>query len=194
MALKHWTGTIREPAVVWHCPSCGSEQTGALKDGCTACKAGADAKAAQQARTLTGVDERGMNLADRTSGTEPVYAACNEWLKHATPGERTLDQAFIAGATWQSLQGNSALSSVPGHDPTFDKVYETPQGGWQVAIVNPHGTAPPMDDRTHATLLAALAFYRDNQLAYGGLPGQLSAEEVTELITKLTPQEPEVPA
>ena len=45
------------------------------------------------------------------------------------------------------------------------------------------------DARTHQTILAALAAYRDNYLAYGGIVGQLSAQEVTELITKLTPKE-----
>ncbi len=47
----------------------------------------------------------------------------------------------------------------------------------------------PVDARTHATILAALAAYRDNYLAYGDLPGQLTARECTQLIQTLTPPE-----
>ena len=46
-----------------------------------------------------------------------------------------------------------------------------------------------VDQRTKQTILAALAFYRDSTLAYGAIPGQLSAQEVSELINKLSPTE-----
>ena len=52
-------------------------------------------------------------------------------------------------------------------------------------------TQQPLDPRQRDTILAALAFYRDNQLAYGVVPGQLSAEECSALIAKLQPADEE---
>lgn len=54
-------------------------------------------------------------------------------------------------------------------------------------------SSEPLDTRGQATVLAALAFYRDNMLSYGAVPGQLSAEECNQLIAKLQPAE-EVPS
>lgn len=39
----------------------------------------------------------------------------------------------------------------------------------------------------------ALTFYRDNQLAYGSLPGQWDAQESTALIAQLLPPEEDTP-
>jgi hypothetical protein len=99
------------------------------------------------------------------------------------------DLARLAFAAGQEtiLGGQRAVlpASAPARSTT---------GGWVLAMIDPQTKEPTLTDaRTQDTILAALAFYRDNQLAYGAVPGQLSAQECTALIAQLSPQEEDHP-
>jgi hypothetical protein len=99
-----------------------------------------------------------------------------------------LKEAFMAGVAWAQGQVR-----VP-HEVPYEPVEIAPDmpNGARLLLSEPPlvDTGEPLDPSTLATLLAALAFYRDNVLNYGLIPGQLAPEAVTELITRLTPQEP----
>lgn len=188
MPLKFWEGSVPNTRAAWSCPSCGAPNTGALPDGCVACGAGKDGGkvATPFARTLA-----------HTETVDEAHAAFLEWastLKDlaSQPLREHGEAAFKAGAAWQrqhQIQPTAgpltALAPLVGGTAAAP-----PLGGFMLALVHPetHDTQVP-DPRAHQTILAALAFYRDNQLGYGPLPGQLSAAEVTSLITQLSPQE-----
>ncbi len=181
--LRFWEGTIPNTRAAWNCPTCGAPNTGPVPDGCVACGAGKDGGkvATPFARTLT-----------HTETVDEAHAAFLEWASTLKDlASQTLrehgEQAFKAGAAWQRQMLDNVVRVVVGTGPATTP---TAQGGFMLALVHPetHDTQLP-DPRVQQTILAALAFYRDNQLGYGPLPGQLSAAEVTSLITQLSPQE-----
>lgn len=179
MAFRHFGGSVPPVRVAWTCPTCGDKQVGPLEDGCTTCTAGADARKAEQALALGGpkTDEGGdLNFL-------------KWWDAHATEFQHA-DVYNIAKAAWEEAyhQAWYGKEAVP---PARSVTIAAPTtGGYLLAMVTPESHESILtDQRTHATILAALAFYRDNQLAYGGLSGQLDAAEVSALITKLTPRE-----
>ena len=178
-------GTISRQQVIWKCPTCGTENAGPLEQGCTACKAGADAKTPAQA----------ARIVEAAPG--PSVTAFYQWATQlgldATRSE--LQEAWIAGARWARSQAAPA-GNVPGEGEGIDAATTTrvvPVGGSLLATIDPitHDPTGLLDTRTHTTILAALAFYRDNTLSYGSVAGQLSAQEVTELLDQLTPKEGE---
>jgi hypothetical protein len=90
------------------------------------------------------------------------------------------EAAWAAGAIWAADQ--RPASHVPGG---------TRAGAPGELIMITATSQEPLDPRTHATILAALRFYAENQLVYGAVAGQLDVEEVKGLIAKLEPQQQE---
>ncbi len=187
MAFRHGQhGAITNKGVVWHCPSCNAENTGALEAGCQACKAGADAAiaAGQAQHPIAGnpfeawLDEQYPTGVD----TSHFVIARKAWVAGVQYGQWQQQQTAPVGNTPQAGSGGGT-GSTPA----------APEGGYTVELISPRHVHLPVDPQTHATILAALAFYRDNQLAYGVIPGQLSAQECTQLITQLSPPEEEAP-
>ena len=181
MALKHYAGGgLREASTVWKCPTCGAENTGKLEAGCSACGAGGDAKKAAEAEAAfrAGPSPSSARLAFEAFLREPA-------------GPHDLWDAFEAGVRWaMDLQGKVTAQDRPA-PPEAPAV---PPGGFRMALVDytlPQPLPILVEARTQTTVVAALAFYRDNQLAYGALPGPLSAAEVDTLIAQLTPPEEE---
>lgn len=185
MAFRHFAGTPPAPAAGWKCPSCAVLNTGPLEGGCTSCHAG-DPKA-----------QRVRQPIDR-SPLRAVVNAFMEWRRGLADLPEALDDqlqyAFTAGAAWAQTQAAPA-GNAP-HTGSGGGVESTPaaaisEGGWTMALcpADPDVALRQADPRTHATIVAALASYRDNFLAYGNLDGQLTAAEVSELILKLTPKE-----
>jgi hypothetical protein len=181
MALKHYGGSTPAPAATWICPTCKEENTQPLKAGCQFCGAGGDAR---KAGTRTSEDmlssparrDRGNPAASLVPDT-PEYAAYVTW--RATAGDIGPEEAFMAGVAWAQAQQTSTVipSTRPSAPPetlvTMDIAFS--------------------DEITSTTILAALAFYAQNVLSYGAVPGQLSADQVESLIARLTPSvtEPE---
>ena len=174
MAFRHGNhGTLTHRSTLWQCPTCGQENGGRLEDGCPACKAGADAKKAP-----TAFPSRRQDVPDAVDVAFLLWLP-ESGLQGATFTTEHLSMAFKAGAAWAT--GN--------REPLPPPLLAT-AGGWTVALIPPDTHEPVLvDARTEATLLAALAFYRDSQLSYGAVPGQLTAAEITELIEKLSPKE-----
>lgn len=198
MAFRHYEGSPRPRAAAWKCPSCHADNTGPLEDGCTSCGAGADAR--------KGTDNRVPPAAASAMKPPPSQAPADgvpplkmERWEVAYSGLTDtqlleMDERDLFKAGWDAalkwgvtapVRKPTAMTTGPseGEDaPRKEKLI--------LATMLPHtDSVGAVDDTTRDTILAALAFYRDNQLAYGPQPGQLSAEQVTELITQLTPEE-----
>ncbi len=161
MAFRHWQGTPQVQAVAWRCPTCNHENTGRLEDGCVACKAGVEPAPQQR------------------------YSAFDQWIVSTWSGllptdmAEAMKKAWDAGVAWAQQQAGT--QPVPQGEATDE--------GWTMQLTRDGAVDIPMNARAHLTICSALAAYRDNYLAYGGIPGQLSAQEVTELIGKLTPKD-----
>jgi len=196
MGFRHYEGTPRPQATTWDCPTCGAKNTTPLERGCPQCKAGADAKAASAAANLQVVGEPAP-----ADPFEVWWRTAEEPLMQLTTKDLAR-RAFMAGR--QLALGPGQPQEVP---PYLTKALGTAgseaapaQGGWMVALTPPRTFEDEeiilqpslVDARTQATIVAALAFYRDNRLAYGDAPGELTAMETTALLQKLTP--PEDPA
>jgi hypothetical protein len=171
VALRHYQGTIQEKPAAWTCPSCGRSNTTPLEQGC-ACGVGRDAKVATAGPVAVAV----------VGELEPFAQWWNEHIpligKLGTAREIAA-HAWEAGAAW-------ALAPRPDQPTKADPA----TGGWGLHMSTPAGYDDgPLEARAHATILAALAFYRDATLAYGTIAGQLNAAEVGELIAKLQPAE-----
>lgn len=212
MAFRHYGGTPAPVRVAWRCPTCGSENTGALEEGCASCRAGADAAKSSDPRRGPGPPTTESLLQSMTGGPQellgllppnvvPVVLAFRAWVKAEIPLDHIADpaqlqKAFIAGAAWAREQqaapaGTGTLTSSEGGN---ERTLAAAQGSWVFMLAHLETQEEiPVDHRTHFTILAALAFYRDNQLAYGAVPGQLDAQECSALIDKLTPQAEEIP-
>jgi len=190
MAFRHFQGSPPVVHAAWTCPTCGAKNVGALEDGCPACKVGQDAQVAGHAPVdLTPV-----------RAVVNAYVAWREGLRVQDLPDAFDDQlqfAFTAGAAWQREQAAPAGNATPTRgDGGNESSVAATTGGWVLLMVPKHGDANDevgVDTRTQGTILAALAFYRDNQLAYGAVPGQLSAQECTALIAQLSPQEEDHP-
>jgi hypothetical protein len=62
----------------------------------------------------------------------------------------------------------------------------TPAGGLTLALYNQATlTVETLSPKAHATLVAALRFYQENTLVYGPLEGQLTSDEVDQLVASL---------
>jgi hypothetical protein len=185
MALKHWGGTPREPLAEWRCPTCGTEQTGPLKAGCQACGAGADGRKVEEKPVGASAPLVQSGVAKRPAEplaqapVRPEYLGFDEWQRQY-PNADDLLEAFMAGVAWARAQA-VVPEVIPSTRPSA-----APTTLVQMDIAF-------SDAATCETIIAALAFYRDNQLQYGAVPGQLTAEQVTDLITRLSPQEVEIP-
>lgn len=136
-------------------------------------------------------------------------------LDQATPWANSEDiqEAFMAGVAWAQAQtpqvrpgdlvlpydavlftgSSEEIAAKASADQRLLK--DLPTTPLYLAFKDlPPQDRPEQDTRevgaeTLATILAALAFYRDHQLGYGAIPGQLDADAVTALITRLTPEE-----
>jgi hypothetical protein len=197
MALKHWGGSIPQKAVVWKCPTCGVENTGPLEQGCTSCHAG-DPK--QVGKVTVEAPDRQLQPID-LSGLRARVKAYTDWKKAnrdriPTILDDALQFAFEAGADWAA----EVLAAPAGNAHVGVGGTERPeaatQGGHYLIMVPADAdgatveNTPQMDPRAQATIVAALAFYLDNQLAYGAIPGQLTAAECHALIDHLKEPEP----
>lgn len=194
MALKHYGGTVPTAATSWTCPSCGAENQVPFKAGCQQCGAGADAK------RVTGA----LEIPTPQPIAAPVHlpnvavvTAALDWmasrdfpLEQETPWATSEDvqEAFRAGATWAKRHAPLVRDAVHLHDPGPVAVTQ-PVTGKEYLYMTVQQAIPDhsVDSAVEATILAALAFYRDNQLAYGPVPGQLTAEQVDALIARLSP-------
>jgi hypothetical protein len=173
MAFRHYTGTVQTKASVWRCPTCNAEVTTPLEQGCPQCNAGRDAA---QARAAKAMEQALPSTQSRTPLEQWVYARYPEGLD--TAGWVIAQGAWDAAIRWENRQRKE-----------HTEVAKVPAGGsWELAMISA-GEHDKLDPRAHQTIVAALAFYRDNQLAYGAVPGLLSAQECSELIEKLQPQE-----
>lgn len=190
MALKHYGGRVPEVASTWTCPSCNAENTVPLKAGCQTCGAGGDARKVQTPAAAP-LD---------SAGTRPAEVLAFEaWVSERSSSETNwmlVREAFMAGVAW--AQGEATAARIEGRTPPPLVI-----AGHNVAMLDGDGPPPsPLtlwtDDGKHqdrvephvlATVLAALAFYRDNVLNYGEVANQLTPDAVTELLARLTPQE-----
>lgn len=177
MAWRHGQHGGIGGAAIWKCPTCGTANSGPLEGGCASCKAGADAKARGQAETPR----------HTVSGRSPFEHWVEETYENDldTAGWSIASAAWDAGVKW--AQGRS--EPLPPGVTVVVTEGEGEAGGWTVELVAANAVHHVVDPQTQNTIVAALAFYRDNQLAYGAVPGQLSAMEVSELIEKLLPKE-----
>lgn len=178
MALKHYGGSLPSAGPLeWTCPACGHQNAVPLKAGCQQCgqKDGAGARK---------VEEPGAVPTSEAEMT-PALAAYLKWLSGKPFGmdhAQVAQEAFMAGVAW--AQGNREPLPPPlmaGTSPVTAREETPVEPAW--------GLLDNMDEPTRQTLLAALAFYRDNVLNYGAVPGQLDAQGVTDLVARLSPEE-----
>lgn len=172
MAFRHGDhGTLTRQGVVWKCPSCGRENATPLEQGC-ACGAGADATVATERVVL-----------DEVSRIDSPFEA---WMRITYPQGVTTNEWVVAHAAWEAGVAWAGRAQGQSSDP----IPSGSQGGYVLGLVKTSDlSSTVMEVRTQATILAALDFYLGNQLAYGAVPGQLSAAECQELIAKLRPVE-----
>lgn len=178
MALKHYLGVPKPVTAAWTCPTCQHQNTGPLEAGCSACKAGADARKAEPTAPPE-VSEAERNFNAFVTVTYPLGLSPSTYT--------VAQQAYMAGVRWaQTRQEIAAMTQPAAPVPTAE-------GGYTLILATPdQKDADCVDRATHQTILHALASYRDNVLAYGAIRGQLTAQEVSELIVKLTPKDEEV--
>lgn len=162
------------------------------------------------ARLLDGDGAEGEDDSPDITEAQHAYQVFRDSVKRiAVKPEELVRMAFMGGVVWAREVGGSVpdgITSRSGRSPAGQAVepaaaaaVDPPDaatgagatGTGEGARLGTHnGVAGPyteVDDRTQATIIAALAFYRDNQLAYGEADGQLSADEVNDLIDQLLP-------
>ena len=185
MALKYFGGRTPSVDAPWTCPSCGAENQVPLKAGCQVCRAGADAKrvgAPEPPPADPAPPARPVLATDHPSPFWQWQDAHKDQLGLQSPGVWALmEEAFMAGVAW--AQAQAAERRAEAETAIGQLVSEG------VREATPVFAGCDFDPITQHTILAALAFYRDNQLQYGAVPGQLSAEQVTDLIQRLSPPE-----
>lgn len=207
MSFKHYGGSVPAGPQSWVCPSCAAENTVPLKAGCQSCGAGADArKVAGEPQRVVGEVQVG-HLSSRESNLrpeDPTDRGFYMWMLeefpklHARSSETDkLKEAFMAGVAWAQAQPTlggvqHTYATAGSPNPVIDGAAARAHGQrlWMTHGVG-LAAADAVEDVTHQTILAALAFYRDNVLNYGAIAGQLDAAGVTALIARLTPEEPE---
>ena len=199
MTLRHYGGSTPAGPGEWTCPSCQAVNTVPLKAGCQSCGAGADARkvGGLAPETLVMIAEEQREDAKRAESAVAgqsfaAWYATSSLVLSGVPYE-ALKEAFMAGVAWAQAQANHL------HAP--DRVLLTPEEA--VGMPGEPVTSPvtlwtddgkhqdKVDDQTLLTILAALGFYRDNVLNYNTVEGQLSSQQVTDLIQRLLPQEQE---
>jgi len=214
--LRHYQGSIKPASTAWHCPSCHAEQTGPLEAGCQACGAGRDARKGEppaprteaQAAVIDGplpgtfVAPPNIEVApDHRDEAYQQWRAFNLMPKgggySATAIEDLQHKAFMDG--WVAAKAGTMVTHGSGtvgpEMPTPTTPAPTEEAGPKVLLYTAKvGEFVPAEvsGPTLSTIVAALAFYVENQLAYGPLPGQLSADQVRELLGQLLPAE-EIP-
>ncbi len=188
MAFRHGEhGVLTTKSAIWFCPSCGKENTGPLEAGC-ACGVYKDAK-----KVTPVVKDNIIIPAFDPKSLDPQEVAFSQWYNKSSDHLDAHDmsrEAFAAGVAW--ARGNPLPRPVP---LPSDAVVAS--GGWNLAMTHsdpstwgdPEHMNTPLDKRAQETIKAALAFYRDNTLQYGPIPGQLSAAECTQLIATLSAPE-----
>ena len=174
---RHYTGRpMASGAGVWVCPTCRSENVGTVDDGC-----GNPECPTRQAQARKGEpQQQGSGRPSSVSSLvhdEAAAAAWDAWSE-GRPSNPAIRDAFFAG--WES---GLAYGGGQGEAP--------PTGGPVTPTLSLSLGDHPVDDPTRDTILAALAFYRDNTLAFGPIPGQLTAQQVTDLLSQLTPKDEE---
>lgn len=193
MALKHFKGSVPTAAgVEWTCPSCQAKQQGRLELGCTACGAGKPSEA-------TAPDVRKFTAATVVAANPESHNAFDRWYTGSEEGRDAAWKAFLAGAAWATDVKTAPASNAPTvasvGGTVSPEAVATSMGRHHLILDIPGGfDARNLTATEEATILAALAFYRDNQLVYGAVPGQLTSDQLTELITQLSPTADEVPA
>lgn len=195
MGFRHWQGTVREQAVAWKCPSCGAENTGPLAGGCAGCKAGADGqKVAEPQRAVENplpspiVVRQPAEPSGRQLILNRAHTAFDDWYRGPEDHRESAWKAFIAGVTWAAdFDPEKDSGLVPPATPVAAAA--PPKEPYMLALVDPvKHESSLMDGPTQATVVAALEFYLNNQLAYGAIPGQLSAEDARKLLELLQPE------
>lgn len=181
MAFKHYGGSTPAGPAEWICPSCQHVNTVPLKAGCQACRAGADARKVEEIPLVP----------PRTAGASDEDHAFYTWVLNARPqwhpsASETdkLKEAFMAGVAWAQAQPTLG-GTVHSYNATATTPVRVEDGVARIVI---EGFSTEAEQVTRATVLAALAFYRDNVLGYGSMPGQLDAAGVDALIARLTPK------
>jgi hypothetical protein len=194
MALRHYQGSIGKPVgAVWKCPTCKAENTQPLEQGCPICGAGADAKpgTVPQASAERMTPMPPMQPLPAPQEPPNPHRAFVDWLHHVYP--RGLDTAGyeIALAAWKAGY-EAGYGEQPYRPPPMvpPKPLLDPHGplagGLALATYNPLTlTVDQLSDRAQATILAALRFYQENTLVYGPLEGQLTSDEVDQLLASL---------
>lgn len=94
----------------------------------------------------------------------------------------------VEGCEIKRINDSAKVQPPPAAPPEIERLILCTVNNEALTVGQVTHDLLPVEQLT--TILAALAFYRDNQLAYGTIPGQLDAEGVTSLITQLTPAEP----
>lgn len=202
MAFRFYGGSAPSAVAPWKCPSCQQENTSPLERGCTHCGVGADAThVGQDPVRVTRPQAEATTVGDLVI-TGPDGQAFERWLARQprmdTATQMVAKRAFLAGMDWAwkrdeidhpdprdspvrgAIEGEAALdlSEQPPAPLEGATLYISDYGDDGVHQI---------DDRSKDTIVAALLFYKDNQLGYGAIPGQLSAQEVTELVKRLVP-------
>lgn len=205
MAFRHYGGRVPIVTAPWKCPSCGAENLGPLEAACQLCGVGKDGAHVGQAPPPPPAAPAlsvvlGKTAAATASSTRAEDEAFTAWVLRqpvalSLDGQAVARRAFLAGVDW--ARGVAERFPEDPRDPQVQQREATPApsgGGAQLYITTPQGWLAGggtelVEDRTLQTILAALIFYRDNQLGYGAVPGQLDAQEVSVLVARLTPAE-----
>lgn len=198
MALKHYGSRTPPAPTEWTCPSCGAENSVPIAAGCQSCRAGADAKkvvgALPQAEAAARTPLPSLHREVGTAAMRPEYLGFDVW-RAAHPVAKDLLEAFMAGVAWAEAQVPkfTGFKTAEEHarvaqpESTVPASWERP--GQFLSIGSDVHDMVALDDPASATIIAALAFYRDSVLIYDAMPGQLDAQGVTDLLARLVPQE-----
>jgi len=161
---------------VWVCPTCRAENVGTVDQGCS------NPECPTQTAKPAHKGQAPVVYLDADHAAEAAWQA---WLEQTRqPASPVIRQAFLAGwesgAAWSGKTPGEAGESVPEESAEVQEIY----------LMSATTTHPiPVDAATRLTIINALAFYRDNQLGFGSVPGCLSARQVDEFLAKITPLE-----
>lgn len=178
--LRYYTGGVpRTQNVVWHCPTCKTENTGLLEDGCPHCRAGADATRTAEVPRLTSPVDGVAASARQVPPPTPFEVWWSQADLGNVPMREIARRAFEAGRQW-SLLGAVEVPPVPPTAPVVS------QGDVVLATYQPETlTVTQLDARTVTTIQAALRFYQENLLAFAAVDGQLTTSEVDTLLSSM---------
>lgn len=130
--------------------------------------------------------------------------------------KQALEEAYAAGRMYESIhpvgQSSEAWQATFDGTPPRPEPRPEPAAAIDPATVEAAGPThtlvlfpvnissavldrpvEPLDDQTLDTIVAALDFYLTNQLAYGTMPNQLSADQVHDFLNKIAPKATEAP-